>query len=129
MPWYSIAKVMLFSKVRSLMVALLGCIFLAVQKEIRVCKASVEVEVGALSRKMVCTIMGKWVTIVLRLYLSKAPEIELYLYYKRRRESVPSYPGIATGDTYLVAKLIKSRNHGKIEKSRGFRLATGHRHR
>jgi hypothetical protein len=36
MPWYNIAKVTLFSEARSPMVALLGCIFLAVQKEIRV---------------------------------------------------------------------------------------------
>jgi hypothetical protein len=37
MPWYSIAKVTLFSEARSpMVVTLLGCIFLAVQKEIRV---------------------------------------------------------------------------------------------
>jgi len=47
MPWYSIAKVTLFSEVRSPMVALLGCIFPAAQKEIRVPSALVEVEVGA----------------------------------------------------------------------------------
>jgi hypothetical protein len=46
MPWYSITKVTLFLEVRSLIVALLGYIFPAAQKEIRVPLALVEVEVG-----------------------------------------------------------------------------------
>ena len=38
--------------------------------------------------------------IVLSLYLSKGPEIDPYLYYYGRRESVPRYPSIITDYIY-----------------------------
>jgi hypothetical protein len=39
--------------------------------------------------------------IILSLYLSKSPEMDLYLYYCGHRESVPRYPSIVTDYVYL----------------------------
>ena len=44
--------------------------------------------------------------IVLNLYISKGPEIDQYLYYCGRRESVPRYPSIVMDYALGVARQV-----------------------